>query len=118
MTTPKWYQTGRTRLTVLNRLFGKPLMSLEAEWENHAYYDNGYRPKEWRVASLEVLTAMHGLDSRQTPTGVRYRVHKKGLFRNTYLVMQVLVDPENGTWRDAHVEDLGDIAHMGGTALK
>ena len=106
----KWVLTGKTRVCMVTRWFRTPLIGLQVEYVNDAYYDNGNRPKLWEASGVSALTEVKGLDPRKTSATVRYRAHKKGIiFRCLWLVMQVCEDPENNKWRDARVEDLGDI---------
>lgn len=113
MSQPKWKLTGRTRLCLVTRWFRRPLVGLEAEWENTTYYNDSNRPREWESAKLESLTKLSGLDHRTPSTTIRYRAHKQGLFNTLWLVLQVCDDPDTGKWRDARVEDLGNVAAQG-----
>lgn len=103
-----WIRTGKTRVCLVPRRWRTPLVGLQVEYENSSYYND--RPKMWERAGLSVLTEIKGLDPRKAPSTIRYRAHKRGLiFREYWLVMQVCDDPDAGLWRDAQVEDLGDI---------
>lgn len=107
-----WERTGKTRVSAVTRWFRRPLVGLQVEYVDASYYNNGNRPTMWETASLEALTTKTGIDPRKGPSTIRYRAHKKRwlfIFYEQWLVMQVCDDPENNVWRDARVEDLGDI---------
>jgi len=110
----QWTRTGRTRVTTLPRLWRASLLGLQCEFEDYSYYNNGNRPKRWEIADVAFLTESKGLDPRKDQCLIRYRSAKVGFFRNEWIVMQVCDDPESNVWRDARVEDLGDLVPLGG----
>lgn len=105
----KWERSGRTRLTMVSRLFRCPLIGLEVEWEDRSYYNN--YPTTWNPAGVESLTVIKGLFNTNPSANIRYRAHKAGLLRQVWLVMQICINQETDVWRDAKVEDLGDLGH-------